>query len=190
MKIILASGSPRRFELLNMMGFSDCRTIVSSAEEAIDESLLPEDTVCSIALKKAKTVSQFCEKDDIIVAADTLVYLDGSPMEKPIDEKDAAKMLRKLSGRRHTVFTGVVVLKGSRIKTAAEKTEVFFREISDEEISAYIETGEPMDKAGAYGAQGKGAVFITRIEGDFFNVMGLPICRLTLMLKEFGIGVL
>ena len=190
MKIVLASGSPRRFELLNMMGFSDIRTIVSSAEEEIDKSLSPEDVVSSIALKKAKTVSLFCEKDDIIIAADTLVYLDGSPMEKPIDEKDAAKMLRKLSGRQHTVFTGVALLRGNTIKTAAEETKVFFREISDDEISAYIKTGEPMDKAGAYGAQGKGAVFIERIEGDFFNVMGLPICRLTLMLKEFGVDTL
>ena len=190
MKIVLASGSPRRFELLNMMGFSDLRTIVSSVEEAIDKSLLPEDVVCSIALKKAKRVSQFCEEDDIIVAADTLVYLDGMPMEKPIDEKDAAEMLMSLSGRQHTVFTGVVVLKGETVKTAAEKTDVFFREISEQEISAYIKTGEPMDKAGAYGAQGRGAVFIKRIEGDFFNVMGLPICRLTLMLKEFGVNTL
>ena len=189
MGIVLASGSPRRRELLDLIGIGGYRIIADDSEENIPEGSTPEQTVSEIALQKAKNVSRFCDDDDIIIAADTLVYLDGDPLGKPESPADAEAMLRKLSGRGHTVFTGVVLLKGSWIKTDVVKTDVVFREISDGEILAYVKSGEPMDKAGAYGAQGRGSVFIERIEGEFFNVMGMPLCRLSMMLKEFGVGL-
>ena len=189
MGIVLASGSPRRFELLKMVGIEDFRVIPDTGEEDIRPGLSPEQTVCEIALQKAVNVSAFCEDDDIIIAADTLVYLDGLPIAKPESPEDAEAMLRRLSGRRHTVFTGVALIRGDIQTTGAEKTEVFFRDISDSEISAYVKTGEPMDKAGAYGAQGRAAVFVKRVEGEFFNVMGLPLCRLSVMLKDFGVNI-
>ena len=187
MSIVLASGSPRRRELLSMVGLTDFKVIPDTSEEIIPTDLSPEQTVCKIALQKAKNVSLSCDFDDIIIAADTLVYLDGRPLGKPDDPNEAAGMLRELSGRRHTVHTGLALLKGSDHVTGAESTDVFFRDLADSEITAYVETGEPMDKAGAYGAQGLGAVFVKRIEGDFFNVMGLPLCRLSIMLRAYGV---
>ena len=184
--IVLASGSPRRYELLKMIGIDDFRVVPDTTDEVIMPFLSPEETVCNIALQKATNVSRSCEADDMIIAADTLVYLDGNPMSKPADADDAANMLRALSGRRHTVFTGIALLRRNDSVTHAEKTEVYFRKLSDSEILAYVKTGEPMDKAGAYAAQGRGAIFVERIEGEFFNVMGLPLCRLAIMLREFG----
>jgi len=173
--------------LLKMIGIENFRVIPDITEEEIPPNQSPEQTVRSIALQKALNVSHLCREDDVIIAADTLVYLDGRPISKPADEKDAANMLRALSGRRHTVYTGVALLRGNDNITGAEKTEVYFRDLPDSEIKAYIKTGEPMDKAGAYGAQGRGAVFIERIEGDFFNVVGLPLCRLSVMLRAFEV---
>ena len=187
MRIVLASGSPRRRELLSMIGIEDFVVIPAEGEENVSPSLSPEQTVGSIALCKAKNVSQFCDDDDIIIAADTLVYLDGRPLGKPDSPENAEAMLRELSGRRHTVFTGVALLRGDVNMTDVVSTDVYFREISDGEISAYVNSGEPMDKAGAYGAQGRGSIFVERIEGEFFNVMGLPLCRLSILLKEFGV---
>jgi septum formation protein len=187
MGIVLASGSPRRLELLQMIGLTDFKVIPDTSKEEMDLNLSPEQTVCAIALKKASNVSRLCENDDMIIAADTLVYLGGRPIGKPAGPEDAAWMLKELSGRKHTVYTGIVVLKDGTHITATEKTDVFFRGISDSEISAYVESGEPMDKAGAYAAQGRGAVFVERIEGDFFNVMGLPLCRLVMLLRGFGV---
>ena len=189
MGIVLASVSPRRFELLKMTGIEDFRVIPDDSEEVITPGLSPERTVCEIALKKAVNVSRLCSGDDLIIAADTLVYIDGRPIAKPGGPTEAAAMLRTLSGRMHTVFTGVALLRGGARVTDAVLTDVYFRELSDSEIAAYVETGEPMDKAGAYAAQGRGAVFIERVDGEFFNVMGLPLCRLSVMLKEFGINL-
>ena len=189
MGIVLASGSPRRRELLDLIGLEGYKIIADSSEESAPEGLSPERTVIEIALQKAKNVSRFCGDDDIIIAADTLVYLEGRPLGKPDSPEDAMAMLKRLSGRRHEVFTGVVLLKGERKATDVVRTDVVFREIPDSEISAYVKSGEPMDKAGAYGAQGRGSVFIERIEGEFFNVMGLPLCRLSMMLREFGVFV-
>jgi septum formation protein len=184
-KIVLASGSPRRSELLTMIGIKDYVIIPDTSEEVITYGLSPEELVCDIALIKARNVSPKCNADDLIIAADTLVFLDDEVISKPVDEADAFAILRKLSGCRHTVYTGIALLQGDRFITQAVSTDVFFREISDEEILSYIKTGEPMDKAGAYGAQGRAAIFVERIEGDFFNVMGLPLCTLSLMLKNF-----
>jgi len=170
-----------------MIGMADFKVIPDTSVEEMVPGLTPEQTVCGIALSKAKNVSQLCGDDDIIIAADTLVYLDGRPLGKPSCPADAAVMLRELAGRRHTVYTGVVLLSGRAYITAAEATDVYFRGISDSEIASYVESGEPMDKAGAYAAQGRGAVFVERVDGDFFNVMGLPLCRLVMMLREFGV---
>jgi septum formation protein len=187
MGIVLASGSPRRLQLLKMIGIEDFRVIPDGGEEEISPGLSPEQTVCKIALQKAVNVSLLCSDTDIIIAADTLVYLDDRPLSKPESPGEAADMLRALSGRRHSVYTGIVLFRDGDKKIETEITDVYFREISESEIYAYVKTGEPMDKAGAYGAQGRGAVFVKRIEGDFFNVMGLPLCRLSTMLKEFGV---
>ena len=196
MSIILASSSPRRYELFKMIGINDFIVMTDTSAEEIRPGLTPEQAVCDIALQKAKNVFNASSAgmtdhnitcDDIIIAADTLVYLDNDPLGKPASPDEAVRMLSRLSGRRHTVFTGVALLQGSKAVTAAEKTDVYFREISQNEINAYVDTGEPMDKAGSYAAQGRGALFIERIEGEFFNVMGLPLCRLSLMLREFGI---
>jgi len=189
MNIVLASGSPRRLELLKMIGIENFRVIPDTSDEIITPGLSPGEQVKKLALQKARNVSLLCDKDDTIIAADTLVYLDGEPLGKPESRSEAAVMLGRLSGRRHTVYTGVTLLRDGVNVTCAEKTDVFFRDISQDEILAYVETEEPMDKAGAYAAQGCGAIFIERIEGDFFNVMGFPLCRLSLMLRDFGVGL-
>jgi len=189
LKIVLASGSPRRLELLKMIGLDSFEVIPDTQEEVLCQGLTPKQTVCKTALTKAKNVSLRCGKDCLIIAADTEVYLEGTAFGKPKDTKDAHRMLRTLSGRRHTVYTGIALIYKEDIITAAEATEVYFRDISDTEIWDYVKTGEPMDKAGAYGAQGRGAVFVEKLEGDFFNVMGLPVCRLSTMLKNLGVQI-
>lgn len=190
MKIILASKSPRRQELLEMLGFDDFTVIPAHDTEVIKEGLSPGETVCEIALGKARNVKSRTRGDNLIIAADTLVYLDGNFLGKPENKEDAKRMLMALSGKKHTVYTGVALIRGDKELCFTEASDVYFREIEESEIEAYIATGEPMDKAGAYAAQGLGALFVRRIEGDFFNVMGLPVCRLGLMLKEFGLGIL
>jgi len=172
-----------------MIGIEEFSVIPDQSEEEIIPGLSPEETVCNIALQKAINVSRSCSHSDIIIAADTLVYIDDRPLGKPDGPDGAAEMLRELSGKRHTVYTGVTLLKGDVRAVAVEKTEVYFREISENEISKYVKTGESLDKAGAYGAQGRGSIFVERIEGDFFNVMGLPLCRLSVMLKDFGVHI-
>ncbi|MEL4107027.1 Maf family protein [Oscillospiraceae bacterium WX1] len=188
MGLILASASPRRRELLCMLGLKDFKVIPADTQEDTGP-LSPEEAVCQIALAKAEYVASCAGSDDIVLAADTLVYLDGVPLGKPRDASEAADMLNRLSGNRHTVYTGVALLQNGRRATFAEKTDVFFRALSSREIASYVATGEPLDKAGAYGAQGRGAVFIERIEGDFFTVMGLPLCRLVTALQAFGIDL-
>jgi septum formation protein len=170
-----------------MIGITDFAVIPDTSEEEMVPGLSPGRTVCAIALRKANNVSLLCAADDIIIAADTLVYLDGRPFGKPGSPEAAIAMLKELSGRMHTVYTGVALLKSGVSITASEKTDVYFREISDRVIDAYVKSVEPMDKAGAYAAQGLGSIFIERIDGDFYNVIGLPLCRLSKMLKEIGV---
>ena len=189
MNIVLASASPRRYELLKMFGIADFKVIADTSEELMTPGLSPEEQVKKLSLQKARNVAEKCSKDDIIIAADTLVYLGGEPLGKPDSRSDAELMLKKLSGYKHSVYTGVTLLKDGKNITQAEKTDVYFRDITDNEIKTYVETGEPMDKAGSYAAQGGAAVFIKRIDGDFFNVMGLPLCSLSIMLKEFGVEI-
>lgn len=187
MRIILASQSPRRQELLKNLGFTDFEIIPAKGEEQIIAGLLPEEEVCAIALGKAREVALQCGNDSLIIAADTLVFLDGKPLGKPKDKNDAVRMLKALSGRAHTVMTGVAVIYNGHETAEYESTKVFFRDMTDAEIVRYVESGEPMDKAGSYGIQQFGSVFIPRIEGDYFNVMGLPVCRLYSMLEKMGI---
>ena len=186
-KLVLASGSPRRQDLLQRMGIQDFDVRVPDTEENFPQGLSPREVVCYISREKSDAAAALCTDDEIVITADTMVFLDDRRLGKPKDEADALSMLTALQGRRHTVCTGVTVRQGSRILTEAESTEVCFRPATEEELRAYIATGEPMDKAGAYGIQGLGALLVEGIQGDFFNVMGLPILRLSRMLSTFGV---
>ena len=186
-KLVLASGSPRRQELLGRMGIQDFDVRVPDTEENFPQGLSPREVVCYISREKSDAAAALCTADEIVITADTMVFLDDRRLGKPKDEADALSMLTALQGRRHTVCTGVTVRQGSRILTEAESTEVCFRPATEEELRAYIATGEPMDKAGAYGIQGLGALLVEGIQGDFFNVMGLPILRLSRMISTFGV---
>lgn len=188
-EIILASQSPRRRELLDMLGFKKLIIIPPDIDEVLSDRLPPGEAVSDIALKKALSIKSRAGDNRLIIAADTIVVLDGRILGKPSDKAEAADMLRSLSGRTHVVYTGVALLKDGRELKDFEATKVSFRQISEKEIDFYIASGEPMDKAGAYGAQGIGALFINGIEGDFFNVVGLPLCRLGLMLGKMGIHI-
>lgn len=187
-KIVLASGSPRRQELLRRMGITDFTVRVPEVEEYFPAGLTPEETVCYISREKSQAVAS--DADEIVITADTMVFLDDKKLGKPADEAEALAMLTALQGRHHTVCTGVTVRQGDRMETESETTEVYFRPVSREEILSYIATGEPMDKAGAYGIQEKGALLVERINGDYFNVMGLPVLRLSRMLGRFGVRFL
>ena len=190
MNIILASQSPRRKELLGRMGIRDFETISPNVDESAFHGLPPEELVRRLSAEKAAAVAGKVGEDAIVIAADTVVALEGAVLGKPADELDAFKMLSALSGVRHQVYTGVTVCRGGEKQTAHEVTDVTFRELSEEEIEHYIATGEPMDKAGAYGIQGYGALLIQGISGDYYNVMGLPVCRLSGMLARFGVDCL
>ena len=189
-KIVLASGSPRRQELLGRMGITDFTVRVPEAEESYPAGLSPEETVCYISREKSDAARLLCDENELIITADTMVFLDDKRLGKPKDEAQALEMLTALAGRRHTVCTGVTVRRGDVILTRAQSTDVYFRPATERELRAYIRTGEPMDKAGAYGVQGKGSLLVRRIDGDFFNVMGLPVEMLAEMLKTFDIDLL
>ena len=190
MDIILASQSPRRKELLGQMGLRGFKIISPDVDERVEGNPSPAEMVEELSLRKARAVALEADEDDLIIAADTVVALDGAVLGKPEDERDAFSMLSALSGNRHVVYTGVTVIRGSRAITSHEETVVTFRDLEPDEISHYIETGEPMDKAGAYGIQGLGALLVSGIEGDYFNVMGLPVYRLGRILAAFGIDLL
>ena len=189
-RLILASQSPRRRALLEQIGVPQFDILVPDADESYDPTLTPQEIVCSICRKKAEAALVLAnDPEAIIITADTMVFLDGMRLGKPKDEADATQMLRSLSGCTHTVCTGVSVARGERIETQAETTAVTFRTLTDAEIAAYIASGDPMDKAGSYGIQGKPALFVSGIEGDYFNVMGLPLHRLGQMLKGFDLDL-
>lgn len=180
--MILASQSPRRRELLSLIT-EDFRIIPAKGEEILPEKISPENAVLTLSEQKADEIYRE-NRGEVIVAADTIVAIDGKILGKPADEKDAFAMLKTLSGRVHEVFTGVcVVFANGQKEQFFEETKVEFYELSDEEIADYIKTGEPMDKAGAYGIQGKGALLVKRIDGDYYNVMGLPVARLLRVLN-------
>ena len=188
--IVLASASPRRQELLHRIGIEEFDIRIPEADETYPADLKPAQIVEHISRKKAEAAAALCTDDEIIITADTMVFLDDLRLGKPVDEADALRMLTDLQGRHHTVCTGVTVRQGDRVLTESETTEVYFRPAEKEELLAYIATGEPMDKAGSYGVQGKGALLVEKLDGDFFNVMGLPVLRLSRMLARFGVALL
>lgn len=173
--IILASASPRRKEILELADLKF--DIMPSNAEEITTKTEPHEVVMELASIKAKDIYERSDKQSMIVGADTVVAYEGQILGKPADKADAKRMLSMLSGQTHEVYTGVCVIENGEMKTFYEETKVVFYEINDEQIEHYIETGEPMDKAGAYGIQGKAAVFIKGIEGDYYNVVGFPIAR-------------
>lgn len=173
--IILASASPRRKEILELADLKF--DVMPSDAQEITTKTAPNEVVMELASLKAKDIYKKSEKQSMIVGADTVVAYQGQILGKPTDEADAKRMLTMLSGQTHEVYTGVCVIEDGKTKTFYEETKVTFYEISDEQIDHYIKTGEPMDKAGSYGIQGKAAVFIKGIEGDYYNVVGFPIAR-------------
>ena len=189
-KLILASASPRRRELLGRFGLN-FDVIPAKGEEPRLPGLSPEETVKALSAAKAAEIAALPGQEEaVVIGSDTIVERQGVILGKPADEADAFRMLSALSGAEHRVWSGVCVRQGEKILTEAECTVVRFRELSEEEIRAYIATGEPMDKAGAYGYQGLASLFVESIHGDYFTVVGLPLCRLGLMLKEFGVVLL
>ena len=181
MQLILASASPRRKELLGL--FHIPFTVrVADIDETMERNKPAFDEVARVSRLKALAVER--QEDDIVIAADTIVVCEGRVLGKPATEEEAVEMLQLLSGRDHQVMTGCTVLRGSRAETFTEVTDLHFRELSRKEIEAYVASGEPMDKAGAYGIQGGAALFCERMAGDYYNVMGLPVCRLGQVLKQ------
>lgn len=187
--IILASKSPRRQELLRLLGV-EYKTLTEDVDETMDPQQSPLDEVRRVSACKAQAVADRVCADDIVISADTVVVLDGQVMGKPKSEKEAVQMLSALSGRTHRVMTGLTVRQASRETSVTVTTEITFRALSEREIRAYVASGEPMDKAGAYGIQGGASVFVSHIAGDYFNVMGLPVCTLTQLLRSYGVKVL
>ena len=189
-KIVLASGSPRRQELLQRIGITDFDIRVPRTEETYPAGLSPRQTVEYISREKSDAAAALCTPEEIIITADTMVFLDDQRLGKPVDEADALRMLTALQGRRHTVRTGVTLRQGDKSLTQSEATDVCFRSASESELLAYIATGEPMDKAGAYAIQGLAAMFVIGLDGDYYNVMGLPVCPLAMILRKFGVKLL
>ena len=190
MNIILASASPRRRELLERVGITNFTVWAPNVDESVEPGLSPAAMVEALSLRKARAAAQNFGPDGLVIAADTVVALDAGVLGKPRDEDDAFSMLSALSGREHLVCTGVTVLRGGRAVTEHEVTAVTFRELAPDEIRGYIATGEPLDKAGAYGIQGVGALLVSGIRGDYSNVMGLPVFRLGRILWDFGLDLL
>lgn len=186
--LILASSSPRRKELLENLRLTF--TISSSeVDESFDPTLSPEDVVMDLAERKAKVI--FKENPEaFVIGSDTIVVVDGQVLGKPTDDEDAKGMLKKLSGRKHEVYTGVSILSPTGISRFYERTEVWFWELTDEEINFYVQSGEPLDKAGAYGIQQLGSMLVKKINGDYFAVMGLPVAKTYRELKRLGYQLL
>ncbi len=181
MQLILASASPRRQELLKLFGFP-FSIRVADIDETMDPEKQPFDEVARVSRLKALAVSR--EAEDIVIAADTIVVCGGAVLGKPHSPQEAREMLQLLSGRDHQVMTGCTILRGDRAETFTEVTDLHFRPLSLREIDRYVRSGEPMDKAGAYGIQGGAALFCQRMVGDYYNVMGLPVCRLGEVLRQ------
>jgi septum formation protein len=183
--VVLASGSPRRRELLELVGIEH-EVRPSNIDETMHSSETPRGHAERLAREKASAVAD-ANATTITIAADTIVVVDGEVLGKPTDARVAARMLRMLSGREHTVFTAVAVSRGGELRSSVEEVVVRFRHLDDAEIESYIATDEPMDKAGAYGIQGFGATIVERVEGDYFAVMGLPLVRLVALLEDVGV---
>ncbi len=187
--IILASASPRREQLLRQVG-CEFRVWPSAAEENNAAALSPSGLVQAHARSKAWDVAERSSAEDIVIGADTIVVLDGKVYGKPFDAAEACKMLGELSGRIHSVWSGIAVVGNGSCVSEAVETRVTLSPLTPDQIQRYVETGEPLDKAGAYAVQGFGAVFVERIEGCYFNVVGLPLHALSRLLSEFGVELL
>ena len=183
MNIILASQSPRRRELLGLLGIP-FTVRVADIDETMKPGASAYSEVARVSRLKAMAVPR--EQEDLVIAADTIVVCDGRILGKPRDPEEAKDMLRLLSGRDHQVMTGLTVLRGEQAAVVTEVTDIHFRELSEGEIRAYVASGDPMDKAGAYGIQSGAALFCDRICGDYYTVVGLPVCRLTEIMKQMA----
>ena len=183
MQLILASASPRRKELLGLFHVPFVIR-VADIDETMDPSLAPADEVGRVSRRKALAIGR--ESDDVVIAADTIVVCAGRVLCKPHSPEEAVQTLKLLSGRDHQVMTGVTVVRGNETETFTEVTDLHFRELTEKEIHAYVATGEPMDKAGSYGIQGGAALFCSHMVGDYYNVMGLPVCRLGETLRRMA----
>ena len=181
MNLILASGSPRRKELLSLFGVP-FTVRAADIDETMDPNKAPFNEVARVSRLKALAVPR--EKDDVVVAADTIVVCGSAVLGKPHSREEAIRMLTALSGRDHQVMTGCTVVRGEKAETFTEVTDLHFRPLGEAEIARYVDSGEPMDKAGAYGIQGGAALFCEKIVGDYYNVMGLPVCRLGQVLRK------
>ena len=181
MNLTLASQSPRRRELLGLfhLPFS---VRVADIDETMDAGKAPQDEVARVSRLKAQATPR--SDDDVVIAADTIVVCENTVLGKPRSEEYAKHMLQLLSGRDHQVMTGLTVICGDKTVTVTEITDIHFRELSQKEIDAYVATGEPMDKAGSYGIQGGAALFVEKLVGDYYNVMGLPVCKLWQLLQD------
>ncbi len=184
--VILASGSPRRRQLLQLVGI-DHDVVPSDIDETIRSGELPEQYCERLAREKAEHIAKD-KPESVVIGADTIVVIDDQILGKPRDVEDAARMLRMLSGRSHTVMTAVAATLDGRTVSSVELVDVTFLPLDDERIAAYIRTREPMDKAGAYGIQGYGATIVRRIDGDYFAVMGLSLVRLVALMRELGVA--
>ena len=190
--VVLASQSPRRRDLLDLVGIAH-RVRPADVDESVRDGEAPGAYTERLALEKARAIAAH-EPGTVVVAADTTVVIDGEILGKPVDAAEARTMLRRLAGRTHEVYTGMAVVRadgagrGTRGASGVERVRVSFRALTDDEIAAYVATGEPMDKAGAYGIQGYGATIVERIEGDYFAVMGLSLVRLVALLGEVGVA--
>ena len=187
MNLILASASPRRQELLKLFGIPFVIR-VADIDETMEKDAPPFEEVARVSRLKALAVPR--DADDVVIAADTIVVCEGRVLGKPRDEADAKAMLRLLSNKDHQVMTGCTVLRGHTHETFTEVTDLHFRELTQKEIDRYVSSGEPMDKAGSYGIQGGAALFVSHLNGDYFNVVGLPVCALTGMLRRHGLRVM
>ena len=181
--LILASSSPRRRELLQFLQIP-FQSVSTNTDESIEPGTLPADAVRELALRKARAAAD-SSPGCTIIGSDTVVVLDGQILGKPAGREEAAGMLKRLSGRVHSVFTGVALLHDGHTAVFSEETKVSFFELQDADIERYLDTGEPFDKAGSYGIQGYGSLFVEKIEGDYFTVVGLPVARLNRELKAF-----
>lgn len=187
-EFVLASNSPRRRELLGMLGM-DFRVVVSECDESVEGEMTPDKLVCELAKRKARAVADTLNGDFIVIGADTVVCDGERVLGKPRDKDDAVKTLLSLSGREHSVYTGVALIGRGKAAAEAVETKVVFDEISEAEARLYAESGEPLDKAGSYGIQGLGGFFVRELRGDYYNVVGLPIARLRTMLeREFSLS--
>lgn len=184
LKVVLASASPRRKELLSLI-FNEYDIRPADCDETLPEGIKAQEAVEYLSLIKNKATVEICDENSLVISADTVVAVEGEILGKPQDKEDARRMISLLSGREHQVFTGVTLSLNGNFKTFSEKTDVVFYKLTDKEIEDYISTDEPYDKAGAYGIQGKAGLLVKAVNGDYYNVVGLPVARLKREIMEF-----